>query len=63
VFEQFKSVAAQRSLPTDPAAYDFELVNLEGKGGPTWSIIDPTTKMWLYSVNATNGNEVPNPHQ
>ncbi len=63
VFEQFKTVVAQRSLPTDPAAYDFELVNLEGKGTPIWSIIDPTTSNWLYSVDAISGNEVPNPHQ
>ncbi len=62
-FEQFKQVAAQRGLPTDPAAYDFELVNLEGKGTPIWSIVDPATRTWLYSIDAIGGNEVPNPHQ
>jgi len=63
VFEQFKTVAVQRNLPIDPAVYDFELVNLEGKGTPIWSIVDPITRNWLYSMDAVSGNEVPNPHQ
>lgn len=63
VLEQFKKVAAERNLETEGKIYDLELVNPEGKGGPIWSVVDPATKQWLYSVSAANGSEVPNPHQ
>ena len=63
VLEQFEAVAAERNLQTDGVSYDLELVSLEGSSGPVWSVVDPATKEWLYSISAANGNEVPNPHQ
>ncbi len=62
VLEQFKAYAAEKSIPTDGIIFDLELVNLEGKGGPVWSVVDPNQRLWLYSVSATNGNVVENPH-
>ncbi len=63
VFEQFNKFATERNLETEGKIYDLELINPEGKGGPIWSVVDPGTKQWLYSVSAANGAEVPNPHE
>ncbi|NNJ09840.1 hypothetical protein EKD04_005830 [Chloroflexales bacterium ZM16-3] len=63
VYASFAEKAPSLGLTvSDPKSYDLELVNLEGKGGPIWSVVDPGTLTWLYSVNATTGEEVPNPH-
>jgi hypothetical protein len=63
VFASFQQKAPSLGLKVDdPKMYDLELVNLEGAGGPIWSVFDPTTYKWIYSVNATSGEEVPNPH-
>ncbi len=63
VFDSFKQKAPSLGLKVDdPKSYDLELVNLEGANGPIWSVFDPTTFAWIYSVNATSGAEVPNPH-
>jgi hypothetical protein len=62
VFASFKEKAPSLGLTVDdPKAYDLELVNLEGKGGPIWSVFDPATQKWLYSLSATSGSEVGNP--
>lgn len=45
----------------DPLTYDLELVSLQGRNGPIWSVVDPMTFKWLYSVNATTGEEVSDP--
>ncbi len=63
VFAKFQQKAPDLGLKvTDPRTYDLELVNLEGVGAPVWSVYDPATYKWLYAVNATTGDEVPNPH-
>ena len=62
VMEQFVKAAPENNWKTEGVIYDFELINLEGKG-PVWSVVDPSTSQWLYSVSALNGNVVENPHQ
>jgi hypothetical protein len=61
VLEQFKAYAAEKNIPTEGVTFDLELVNLEGAGGPTWSVVDPNQRLWLYTVSAANGNVVANP--
>jgi hypothetical protein len=61
VLERFAEVAAQRDLQTEGVTYDLELVNLEGGDGPVWSVVDPRTRSWIYSVDAVTGEEVPDP--
>lgn len=63
VFARFLEKAPILGLTiTDPTSYDLELVHLEGKSHPIWSVVDPTTFTWLYSLDASTGEEVPNPH-
>jgi hypothetical protein len=62
VYASFSEKAPSLGLTIDePKQYDLELVNLEGGSGPVWSVFDPTTQKWLYSVSATSGSEVGNP--
>lgn len=63
VLTLFKERAPALGITPGETVYDLELVNLAGKGGPTWSVVDPATKQWLFSVSAVSGEEVPNPHQ
>ncbi len=63
VFEQFKQAKANGGADLDTVIYDLELINLAGKGGPVWSVVDPRTKSWLYSIKAETGQEVPDPHK
>ena len=63
VLEKFKTVGEERGLWSEYIAYDLELVNLSGTSGPVWSIVDPLTQEWLFSVNAITGEEVENPYQ
>jgi hypothetical protein len=63
VLKQFQEVAKTRGINTEGVIYDLELANLEGSGGPTWSVVDPASKKWLYSINAISGQEVSDPHQ
>lgn len=63
VYAKFVEKAPELGLTvSDPKSYDLELVSLEGQSGPIWSVVDPGTLAWLYSVNAATGDEVPNPH-
>jgi hypothetical protein len=62
VLEQFTTYAAENNIPTEGVTFDLELANLEGAAGPTWSVVDPDERRWLYSISAANGNTVPNPH-
>jgi hypothetical protein len=59
---QFKEFAQKQGMKTEGVDYDLELVNLEGSSGPVWSVVDPATKKWVYSISAVTGAEVPNPH-
>ncbi|WP_129629191.1 hypothetical protein [Candidatus Oscillochloris fontis] len=62
VFARFLEKAPALGLTvSDPTSYDLELVHLEGKSNPIWSVVDPTTLVWLYSLDANTGEEVPNP--
>jgi hypothetical protein len=61
VLEMFEAVAAERGI-LEELIYDLELVDLEGGKGPTWSVVHPTTREWLYSINALTGEEAPNPY-
>jgi hypothetical protein len=61
VLEQFQTVIQTQNLSSD-ITYDLELVNLENTRGPVWSVVDPTTSTWIYSVDATTGEEVLNPY-
>jgi hypothetical protein len=62
VFASFAEKAPSLGITVDdPKGYDLELVNLEGGLGPVWSVFDPATQRWLYSVSGTSGAEVENP--
>lgn len=63
VFEKFGTIAAQRGIDIGNNVYDLELINAEGGSGPVWSVVDPMTLKWLYSMHATTGEEVRDPHQ
>lgn len=58
VFEQFKAAMQKQGTPTDDLQFDLELVNLENQSGPVWSVVDPRTLKWVYSVNASTGEEL-----
>jgi len=62
VFKRFQAFAAKQNIVVEGKVFDLELTNIEGKGGPVWSVVDPETNRWLYSINAANGAEVGNPH-
>lgn len=62
VFAAFAEFAKQRNLPLENVIYDLELVQLEGSRGPVWSVVDPRSQTWLYSIDATTGEQVANPH-
>jgi hypothetical protein len=62
VFASFVEKAPSLGLTvTEPKRYDLELVFLEGQNEPVWSVVDPTTLEWLYTISATTGQEAPNP--
>lgn len=62
VYELFAQRAPQLGVTlTDPRAFDLELIYLEGTAGPIWSVYNPEGFSWLMSVDATTGQEVPNP--
>jgi hypothetical protein len=63
VLVQFEEVAKSRQIWKEGTIYDLELVNLEGTAGPIWSVVEPVTHMWLYSVNAISGEEVRSPYE
>jgi hypothetical protein len=63
VFDQFLKIAAQRGIKIEGIVYDLELINPKGGSGPVWSIVDPITLTWLYSLNAVTGAEVSDPHK
>ncbi len=62
IFEQFQQVGSERDIWSEALAYDLELVYLDGMSNPVWSIIDPITQEWLFSVDAVTGEEVDNPY-
>ncbi|WP_152541208.1 hypothetical protein [Kallotenue papyrolyticum] len=63
VFDKFQEFAKKRNIPTEESIYDLELVYLEGSSGPVWSVVDSRSQTWIYSIDATTGDEVANPHQ
>ncbi|HSH83123.1 MAG TPA: hypothetical protein VLA19_31705 [Herpetosiphonaceae bacterium] len=63
VFALFTERAPELGITPGDAVYDLELVSLAGKNGPTWSVVDPTTKKWVFSVNAESGEPAADPHQ
>ncbi len=63
VFALFKERAPELGITPGDTVYDLELVSLAGKNGPTWSVVDPASKKWLFSVNAVSGEPAANPHQ
>ncbi|MBI1800577.1 MAG: hypothetical protein HYR71_02985 [Chloroflexi bacterium] len=63
VFAQFEKFAAQQNIKISGTTYDLELINPQGGSGYVWSVVDPAARRWLYSISATSGAEVPNPHQ
>jgi hypothetical protein len=58
VFAQFEEVAEERGIPTEDVVYDLELVYLENSDEPVWSVVDPETLTWLYTISAVTGEEV-----
>lgn len=59
VFAQFDEVAAEREIPTSrEKLYDLELVYLANADEPVWSVVDPETLEWLYTISAITGEEV-----
>lgn len=63
VFALFKERAPELGITPGDTVYDLELVSLAGKNGPTWSVVDPASKKWLFSVNAVSGEPTTDPHQ
>jgi len=63
VFAMFKERAPELGITPGDTVYDLELVSLAGKNGPTWSVVDPMTKKWVFSVNAVSGEPAADPHQ
>lgn len=63
VLAQFQEVGTERGIWSEALAYDLELVNLEGASGSVWSVVDPLTQTWLFSIDAVTGEEVNNPYQ
>jgi hypothetical protein len=62
VFTTFQERAPSLNITVeDPKRFDLELVNLEGSSAPVWSVFDPMTETWIFSVDATTGEEVGNP--
>ena len=60
---QFQQIGSERGIWSEAIAYDLELVYLEGTDGPVWSVVDPFTREWVYSINAVTGEETRNPYQ
>jgi len=63
VLAQFRQTGSERGIWSDAILYDLELVHLEGANGQVWSVVDPTTSKWLFSIDAKTGEETENPHQ
>lgn len=63
VLAKFQQEGGSRGLWQEGIIYDLELVNLEGKGGPTWLVVDPTNFNRLFAVHAITGEEVESPYQ
>ncbi len=63
VFAMFEERAPELGITPGDTVYDLELVSLTGKNGPTWSVVDPATKKWVFSVNAVSGEPAADPHQ
>lgn len=63
VLNKFKEIGSARGVWSESIAYDLALVHLEGTDGPVWSVVDPITFDWLFSVDAITGEEVENPYQ
>lgn len=63
VLVQFQEIGTERGIWSEVLAYDLELVNLEGSEGPVWSVVDPLTQEWLFSIDAITGEEVSKPYQ
>ncbi len=59
VFAQFDEVAAEREIPSSSEKlYDLELVYLANADEPVWSVVEPETLEWLYTISAITGEEV-----
>jgi len=63
VMQQFLQYAKQRGMKTDGIDFDLELISPQGGKGPVWSVVDPTSFEWLYSVSGLDGTEAANPHK
>jgi hypothetical protein len=63
VLDQFSEIGSERGIWSETASYDLELAYLEGTNGPVWSVVDSSTREWLFSIDAATGEEVENPHQ
>jgi hypothetical protein len=63
VLARFQEYAEQQNIETEGVIYDLELVYLEGSSAPVWSVVDPRTRTWLFSLDAVTGEEVPDPRQ
>lgn len=61
VFTQLEQRASSLGVSGDLRQFDLELVNLEGSPGPTWNVFEPETGRYLFSLNATNGEDATNP--
>ena len=59
VLDMFQSVVVEQGVLED-IVYDLELVDLGS--GPTWSVVHPVTREWLFSVSAISGEEVLSPY-
>lgn len=57
VFAQFEEYAAAEGIPTEDVIYDLELVYLDNADEPFWSVVDPETLEWLYTISAVTGEE------
>ncbi len=62
VFAKFRERAPALGISvSDRIDYDLELVYLAGSPAPIWSVVTPEGDKWLYSLNATTGEETKNP--
>ncbi len=62
VLARFETYAAANNIPTGDIIYDLELVRLQTGVGPVWSVVDPFSQEWLFSLDATTGSEVASPY-
>jgi hypothetical protein len=63
VLARFMEDGGTTGIWREGITYDLELIYFQGINGPIWSVVDPFTGLWLYSVDAITGMETKSPYE